>query len=299
METARETGKSENERWHVRKDGSRFWGLGILTALRGPSGELIGYAKIMRDRTDIKEVQEQLKSRAEALADANRKKTVFLAILSHEMRNPLGSIVNATQALRIIGKDTPKLSDPIEVIERQSAQLKRLVDDLLDLSRISTGKVRLQKTKVELNGILKQAAAAVAPFVQAQRHRFEMIVPPVPVWLEADPARLQQIFVNLLTNACKYTNPGGEVDLSATIEDNEAVIRVRDTGMGISADMLPRIFELFTQAEEARSHSQGGLGIGLNLVRNLVDLHGGSIQARSDGEGKGSEFTVRLPVLES
>ncbi len=294
--TASATGKAENERWHVREDGSRFWGLGVLTALRDPAGNLVGFAKVLRDRTDLKELQETLRQKSEALAAADERKNVFLATLGHELRNHLASIVNAAQVLKLIGSGQPALAAPLAIVDRQTGQLRRLVDDLLDLTRISTGKVQLRKGRVDLTGVVQQAVEASRPALDAAGHQLSVLVPPDPVWLDADAARLQQVLVNLLTNAAKYTPAGGQVWLSATVEGADAVVRVRDTGVGLSAEMLPCIFDLFTQVEAARPRSQGGLGIGLALVRNLVELHGGTVQVRSDGVGKGSEFAVRLPT---
>lgn len=296
LRTARESGRAENERWHLRRDGSRFWGLGVLMALHGPGGRLLGFAKILRDRTDLKELQETLRHRAEALAQADERKNIFLATVAHEIRNHLAGIQNATQVLRLLSKDQPAADPPLQIVERQAGQLRRLVDDLLDVTRVSTGKFQLRKEPTDLADVLQPAVEATRPLLEARRQRLTVLLPPTPVRLEADPARLQQVFVNLLTNAAKYTPEGGQVWLSGTVEGDEAVVRVRDTGLGISAEMLSRIFDLFSQVEVARPYAQGGLGIGLTLVRNLVELHGGTVQAQSEGEGKGSQFTVRLPL---
>jgi PAS domain S-box-containing protein len=296
MRTAAATGRAENERWHRRKDGSRFWGLGVLTALRDPGGKVTGFAKIMRDRTDLKELQEALRHRAEELVTTDERKNVFLATLAHEIRNHLGGIVSAADLLGMLSQGQPNFQSPLQIIGRQTRQLRRLVDDLMDIARINTGKVVLQKQRVELQGVVAAAVETCRPAVAAGRHHLAVLAPPAPVWLDADPARLQQVFVNLLTNACKYTPEGGHIDVGATVEGNEAVTRVKDNGIGLSAEMQARVFDLFAQAEDARPRSQGGLGLGLALVKNLVELHGGTVQARSDGEGKGSEFVVRLPL---
>jgi PAS domain S-box-containing protein len=296
MKTALAAGRAENERWHVRKDGSRFWGLGVMKALRDPRGELVGFAKIMRDRTDLKELQETLRSRAEALVTADQKKNLFLATLAHELRSPLGAIANAAQVIRLQTSSQPDLEQPTGVIERQVRHIRRLVDDLLDVARLSAGKVELCKESIDLAAVLRQAVETIRPMAESRKHELLVTTPSTPVHLQADPARLQQVFVNLLSNACKYTDEGGHVWVNATVEGDEAVVRVRDDGMGMSADLLPRVFELFTQDDAARQRAQGGLGIGLSLVKSLVSLHGGTVQIRSDGPGKGSEFTVRLPM---
>jgi PAS domain S-box-containing protein len=295
LRTALHAGRSEDVRWHVRKDGTRLWGDGTVTPLKENGGQLRCFAKVLRDRTDQKEQEELLRNRAEALADANEQKNVFLATLAHELRNPLAGIVNAMNILRMLIKDNPTLDQPVKIIERQAAHLRRLVDDLNDVARISTGKVQLRKERVELAAVVQNAVEAVRPLIESRRHNLAVSLPPAAIYLEADPVRLQQVLANLLTNAARYTDEGGQITLSGTVQDSEVVVRVRDTGIGIAPAMLPRIFDLFTQLTPAASQMQGGLGIGLTLVKNLVELHHGSVQARSDGVGKGSEFTVRLP----
>src|SRR5262249_53887178 len=237
-----------------------------------------------------------LRHRAEALADADEKKNIFLATLAHELRNPLAGVVNAMNLLRLMSKDNPSLHHPLQVIERQAQHIRRLVDDLNDGARISRGKIQLPKERVVLATVIQTAAAATRPLIESRRHRLSVSLPQAPIYLEADPTRLQQVFANLLTNAARYTDEGGEITISGTVQDVEVVVRVRDTGIGISGEMLPRIFDLFTQVDPQKGHTQGGLGMGLSLVKNLVELHGGSVQARSDGIGKGSEFIVRLPA---
>jgi PAS domain S-box-containing protein len=294
LRTASKAGRSEDVRWHVRKDGTRFWGDGVVTALRN-GDDILYYAKLLRDKTDQKELEDLLKHRAEALANADQQKNVFLATLAHELRNPLAGIVNAINILRLMNKDYPALEQPLQIMERQSKHIRRLIDDLTDVAKISTGKVQLHKERIELGNAVRNAVEATQPFIESRRHKLSISLPPEPIYLEADLVRLQQVFANLLTNAAKYTNEGGQITLSGTVQDSEIVVRIRDTGIGISAEMLPRIFELFTQIDPAKGYTQTGLGIGLALVKNLVELHGGSVQARSDGKDKGSEFTVRLP----
>jgi PAS domain S-box-containing protein len=295
LETAKMSGRSEDERWQVRKDGGRFWAHGVITALSDEQGNLRGFAKVLRDRTDIKELQETLRHRAEALTESDERKNQFLAVMAHELRNPLAPILNSLQVIRHLGKGNPALDQPAKVIERQVRHIQRLVEDVLDVVRVGTGKMQLRKERVELAGIIRQAVETTRPLVESRKHHFSVSLPSAPVWLEGDPTRLVQVFVNLLTNAAKYTDEAGQIWLTCDLEGNEVVVRVRDSGIGIPADVMPHIFDLFAQGDYSRRHAQGGVGIGLTLVRNLIQLHGGTIQARSDGPGKGSEFIVRLP----
>jgi signal transduction histidine kinase/CheY-like chemotaxis protein len=245
-----------------------------------------------------KRIQEQLRQRAETLREVDRRKNEFLATLGHEMRNPLAPLRNAVRLLELHETTDPDLVQIRDLIARQVQLLSRLADDLLDISRIAQGKIELRKQPVDLTAVLSRAVEISAPHLKARHHQLEVTAPAEPLWVEADPARLVQILVNLLNNAAKYTEPGGHVWLAAGREGKEtAVLRVRDDGMGIPPEMLPHVFELFTQGEWSADHAQGGMGIGLALVRRLVELHGGTIAASSLGPGQGSEFVVRLPAL--
>jgi PAS domain S-box-containing protein len=295
LRLAREDGRAEDERWHVRKDGSRFWALGIVTPMHDASGNLSGFSKILRDMTERKCAELKLEEQAEALMKADRAKNEFLATLAHELRNPLAPIRNALQIMRLAGGDSDALDQSRAVIERQMQQLVRLVDDLLDLSRISGGKMELRRKRIDLAGVISAALEASRPLIEAGGHELTVALPTEAFRMNADPTRLAQVFLNLLNNAAKYTPHGGHIWLTVELRKGEAVVRIRDTGVGIAAEMLPRIFELFTQVEESLERSHGGLGIGLALVRRLVEMHGGSVEARSEGLGHGSEFLVRLP----
>ncbi len=231
-----------------------------------------------------------------ALREADRRKDEFLAMLAHELRNPLAPIRNAAQVLRLVGPSDTHQRWAREVIERQTQHLTRLVDDLLDVSRITQGKVKLTREPLDLSEIIHRAVEASRPLIDARRHQLTVTTPPEPVRLEGDLTRLVQVVGNLLNNAAKYTDEGGQIQIEAAGEGAEAVIRVRDNGMGLPADLLPHVFDLFTQADRTLDRSQGGLGIGLTLVRQLVELQGGRVEARSAGFGQGSEFTVRLPA---
>ena len=296
LDAASRAAAAEDDRWLTRRDGSRFWAAGVLVPVRDAHGELLGFGKILRDRTDIWEQLETLRKRAEASEAAGRRKDVFLSMLSHELRNPLAPLTTAVQLIRMTAPATDELESPLRVIERQIEVLRRLVDDLLDLTRLGAGKIELKKEPVALHQVIHRAGEAAGPNVRARHHELEVLLPPGPIVVEADPERLEQVFVNLIINAAKYTPEGGRIWVKGTTEGDEAVVRIEDTGIGVPPEMLPRIFELFTQAESSRPLSQGGLGIGLSLVKNLVTLHGGTVQVRSEGQGKGSEFTVRLPM---
>ena len=234
---------------------------------------------------------------AEQLRDADKRKDEFLALLAHELRNPLAPVRNAVSIMRLKGTDDPQLEWCHQVIDRQASQLTRLVDDLLDVSRITRGKINLRREDVELSSIIRDAVDTSRPLVDANRHELRVVLPDLPVVLHGDAARLTQIVANLLNNAAKYQNEGGVIDLNAQRDGNFVEIRVRDNGIGLSDEMLPRLFELFSQGERTLDRSQGGLGIGLSLVKKLVELHGGTVTAKSGGLGKGSEFAVRLPCL--
>lgn len=220
-----------------------------------------------------------------------------MALLSHELRNPLSPIMNALNILRQMKTDDPIIEQAGNIIDRQVGVMVRLVDDLLDISRITKGKLRLTKEPVDLRIVLNRAAETARPFMDARRHDFSVLLPTKAVWVEADPARMEQVVINLLNNAAKYTDEGGLIRLTIHQEGQDAVIQVRDNGVGISPELLPHIFELFTQVDGSLGRSYGGLGIGLALASNLVELHEGRLQATSAGLGKGCEFTIKLPIL--
>ncbi len=250
----------------------------------------------MHDLTESDAARDQRK-RAEGLADANRSKEEFMALLSHELRSPLSPIRNALNILRQVKTNDPIIAQAGNIIDRQVGVMVRLVDDLLDIARITKGKLRLTKEQVELRGVVNDAAESVRPLMDARKHDFSVSLPTAPIWVEADPVRIEQVVINLLNNAAKYTEAGGLIRMAVSQEGNEAVVRVRDNGVGITAELLPHVFELFTQVDGSLGRSYGGLGIGLALARNLVEMHEGRLQASSAGLGKGCEFTMKLPVL--
>jgi PAS domain S-box-containing protein len=252
----------------------------------------------IRDITDRSRLERETQEQAHALADLNRRKDEFLAMLSHELRNPLAPILNAVQFLIETHEDqNPLRQQARAIIQRQAGQLARLVDDLLEVSRVTTGRIQLHLERLDLRGIVKNAVESVRSLIDRQRHELSESLSPQPIWVYADAARLEQVVVNLLNNAAKYTNEGGDIWLSVEQEGDEAVLRVRDTGIGIAPELLPRIFDLFAQADRSLDRSYGGLGIGLTLVRRLVEMHRGRVDAHSAGLGRGSEFTIHLPVL--
>jgi PAS domain S-box-containing protein len=248
-----------------------------------------GVAVYFRDITDRQESEQRLR-------DADRRKDEFLAMLGHELRNPLAPVRNGLHVLRRLEPGSAAAGQTREMMERQVAHLIRLVDDLLEVSRISRGKIELRPARIELGAVLRSALETSRPVIEAAHHRLEVSLPPEPLELQADFVRLAQVVSNLLNNAAKYTEPGGRIDLAARRDGDHALISVRDTGIGIAPDVLPRVFDMFVQLD--RDRARGGLGIGLALARTLVEMHGGSIEAKSRGPGHGSEFLVRLPIQE-
>ena len=287
-----------------RPDGSRITVIANIVPLKDCHGEITGAINCFYDITERSRLERETQDQAQALAELHRRKDEFLAMLSHELRNPLAPLTSAVELLRLQKNQNPAYSQACQVIERQVGQMKHLVDDLLEVSRITSGNVRLRKKPVRMGDLVERALETVQPLILKRRHQLTVSLPPGPLWLEADATRLEQVLVNLLNNAAKYTDEGGCLWLSVGLEDDAAskageavvVTKVRDTGIGITPELLPHVFELFTQAERAIDRSQGGMGVGLCLVRQLVELHGGSVEAHSI-LGQGSEFVVRLPAM--
>ncbi len=252
------------------------------------AGKLHGFVKIVHDMTERKRAEE-------ALREADRRKDEFLAMLAHELRNPLSTIHNAIQLARHSAQPE-RLEWAKDVISHQVKHVARLIDDLLDVSRISRGKIQLRRESVDPAVVVCSAVAAVTPLVEARRHALTVNIAPTEARVEADAIRLEQILVNLLTNAAKYSREGGRIEVVARPEGSDYAVSVRDNGVGIAPEMLSRIFEPFIQVEQTIDRSLGGLGIGLTLVRKLSEMHDGTLTAASAGPGQGSEFTVRLPL---
>ena len=265
-----------------RHDGELRWHLSRMMPVRDKGRIILWFGT----NTDITEQRE-----------ADRRKDEFLATLAHELRNPLAPLRNGLHVMKIAKDNEAAVEQARGMMERQLGHMVRLIDDLMDLSRISRGMVELRRGRVDLLKIVRQALETSRPLIESSGHELTLDVPPEPVYVDADQTRLAQVLSNLLNNAAKYTERGGWVRLGVERQDGDAVVSVRDNGMGIPADMLPRVFDMFTQVDRSLERSQGGLGIGLSLVRRLVEMHGGSVEARSDGHGLGSEFIVRIPVV--
>jgi PAS domain S-box-containing protein len=290
--------------WHLRKgrdfeievrlrrhDGAYRWFVSRAVPFRDHSGTILSWFGTTTDIHEQKEMEETLRQ-------ADRRKDEFLATLAHELRNPLAPIRNALHIMRLKGDDPATVDQARKIMDRQLGQLVRLVDDLLDVGRITRGKLELRRERIELGAVIRNAVDATQPLIEAAGHQLEVILMPGPVYLDADPVRLAQVLSNLLNNAAKYMDRGGKIWLTTAADGAEAVVvTVRDQGIGIPPEALRSVFEMFTQVDGSLERSHGGLGIGLTLAKQLVELHGGSIQARSEGIGHGSEFSVRLPIV--
>jgi len=291
---ARADAISEDDRWHVRKDGSRFWSTGSLTALRDDNGAIVGFAKVLRDRTNLKEQLELLTRQLDGAREDGRKQAIAVAKLSHELRNLVAALSHGVQMTSSPRTDAARRDALVGAMQEQIEMIRRLTEDLLDIERMKEGKVSLQLSPLVLQEVVHKAVESQRPRLAVKRLQLDVFAPEVPLRMHADATRLHQVFVNLIDNAIKYTTADGRIWVKTTIEDADAVVHIEDTGVGIPPEMLPKIFELFTQVDVDATHH--GLGIGLALVRDLVSMHGGSVQARSEGRGQGSTFTVRLPL---
>jgi PAS domain S-box-containing protein len=279
------------------KTGEAIWMEYKVLVIQGPSGQPVAIATVSQDVTERRRLTDDLRQLAADLSEADRRKNEFLAMLAHELRNPLAPLSNAVQVLRRAGLEQEMVATAISMLDRQTSHLTRLVEDLLDISRITQGKIELRRERVELNALVAQAAEAAGALYKRMEHRLSVSLAARPLHVDADPTRLTQVVGNLLTNAAKFTDHGGRVEISLEDRGDEAAIHVRDHGIGIAPHQLPRLFDLFMQADTSLERSRDGLGIGLTLVRSLVAMHGGRVEARSDGLGHGSEFVVHLPVV--
>ncbi|HEX4148188.1 MAG TPA: ATP-binding protein, partial [Pirellulales bacterium] len=257
-------------------------------------GDVLGAVLVFRDITERRQLEKALERQTADMAEADRRKDEFLAMLSHELRNPLAAVCSALELVRAgVGPDEVQIAH--EIMERQTQHMVRLVHDLLDASRVMRGHIELRQEPVELRSAVQHAIEESQRLIRERGHQLTVALPAEPIWLEADSVRLAQIFANLLDNAAKYTAHGGQICLNAAPSGEQVEIRVRDNGMGMAPEMLPRVFDLFSQADQSLDRSQGGLGVGLAVVRTLVEMHGGTVVARSAGLGQGSEFLLRLP----
>ena len=296
LRTALAEGKAPNERWHLRSDGTEFWTHGLVIAQRSADGELLGYGVIARDRTDLKRREDAILAQSAALHEAHEKRMVFLATFAHELRNPLMPLLICSQLLRNKFTD-PDVRGLGEKMERQVRHLGRMVEDLEDTASVCLGDVEIEREIIDLCTIVKQGSRTAAAKCAAAGQILDIALPDEPVWLDGDSGRLCQVVANLLDNAAKYTPPAGRIELSLIPDSDTVALKVRDSGIGIPADRLDSIFDLFSPGECNLPGGRGGLGIGLALVRELVTRHGGTVVARSDGANRGSEFVVRLPLL--
>jgi PAS domain S-box-containing protein len=283
---------SEDDRWHVRKDGTRFWASGVMEAILDDTGQVVALAKVLRDRTDVRTQVVVLQNRLQAAEEQNAARLQALAALAHELRNQVSPLANLVAAV-----EQAQGTQPATVgLRRQIRVMGRLLDDLAEAAAVVATRPEIAPTPIELQPVVLHAAESMAAIVQERGQQLRVTLPDPVIVLEADSHRLNQILINLLTNASKFTPADGVIQLSATMEDGMAAIRVEDNGDGIPPHVLPKLFELFTRGGGARSVP--GLGVGLSVVKRLVELHGGFVEGRSPGHGKGSVFTVRLPLLQ-
>lgn len=294
LKVARRNSFSQDDRWHVRADGQQVWIAGTVTAVREDSGEVAGFIKVIRDRTDLRIDVERRTNQLEAVQAALERTRNFLETLGHELRNPLAPIKNGASLLALLSTD-PRIQKVARTIHNQVGVLERLAGDLMDVTRLRHKKLELRLSEFDMRTLVEEEAADQAERARNKGLRLDCLTPDQPLLLVADAARLRQAVCNLLTNAIKYTPAGGSVWVKATREADDIVVRVQDTGIGIAPDALPRIFGLFTQEARAKDMVPGGLGVGLSVVSQIAELHGGVAQARSSGIGKGAEFMLRIP----
>ena len=268
----------------------------IAAPIRDSQGKVAGVVLIFRDVTEDRAATNQLRTLASELSEADRRKNEFLAMLAHEIRNPLAAIRNSAAVLKLAGRDPQSAVSAQGAIDRQMEHLVRLIEDLLDVARISRGKLELRRTRMDLRLALEQALEVSRPLCKDNEQALEVEIPPTPLYVDGDAVRITQAIANLLNNACKFTPRGGRIQVAVGVEDRHAIVRIRDDGIGIAPEHLPRLFDMFSQIDTSLERTQGGLGIGLNLVQQLVEMHGGRVEARSEGIGTGSEFIVHFPV---
>jgi len=287
-----------NEKWVVaRSDGTRINVLVSSDPVKTPDGRVRGAITSWRDATEKERTQGALGISEAQLRDADLRKDQFLGMVAHELRGPLSPILNAVHILQMRSPGDPVLQDICDTVSRQVTTITRLLDDLLDLSRVARGKLEIRVAALDLVSVIAEAVVWNRAMIDARRHQLTVLHPPQPIPVRGDAVRLAQVISNLLSNAAKYTDPGGRIRLTAETTGEEAVIRVRDTGRGLEASELKKIFDLFYQLESASDRAERGLGIGLSLVRSLVEMHGGRVEAFSEGLGRGSEFLFSLPLL--
>lgn len=288
-------GGTPGARWHMSKDGGRLWGEAALVPLADPDGRHTGFVRVLRDGTHSRLLIEEIERRDARLVESDRQKDLFLATLAHELKNPLQAIRMGLLLLKESRSSEAEFAEWGGLIDGQVDAIFRIVNDLSDVAGIAAGKVELRRERVAARRVMEQAIESVRDAIAARRHRLTTAYPPIDVHVAGDSQRLRQVFVNLLANAAKYTPEGGEIAFDAGVEGRDVVFHVRDKGVGIPPEMLPRVFDVYYQADAPPEESPGGLGLGLAIVRQLVALHGGTVEARSEGLGRGTEFAVRLP----
>jgi PAS domain S-box-containing protein len=286
---ARQNGRVEAQGWRVRKDGTNFWARVVLTPLYDAAGHLRGYAKVTQDLSTQRHLQE--------LESTTKRLNEFIAVLAHEIRNPLAPIRTALSLMSQGGADEQLKDRSRQIIERQTARLSKIADDMLDITRITRGELVTERSRVDISELLDRSVEAASPLIQARQHRLNLVRPAEPLFVIGDMHRLTQVFANLLNNAARYTAPGGTITMRAFWDEGRVVVSVRDTGRGIRPELMPVIFQMFVQGRPPHERPGEGLGVGLALARNIVEVHGGTIEARSEGEGKGTEVIVRLPAV--
>lgn len=316
LRRAEADGRFEDEGWRVRKDGSRFWANVVITALRDDQGNLRGFSKVTRDLSERKRIEEALRRSHDELeakviertreltlanqqlAETSRRKDDFLAMLAHELRNPLAPVLNGLHILAVSEIDQHMLDRTRAMMERQIKHLKRLVDDLLDVSRITTGKIQVRRERVDLSHLVRIITEDRRTVVEQAGMKLTLHVSAEPVSIAGDPSRLAQVVNNLIDNAVKFRNGGDTVTVRLSVDDGrqQAVLQVHDKGIGIDPELFPRLFDAFSQGDRTLVRSRGGLGLGLSVVKGLVELHGGTVEASSGGPGHGASFTIRLPM---
>ena len=297
LNAARTMGCSQDERWHPRRDGSRFWASGLTYARHDDTGRLIGFIKIFRDATHLRTRMKYLENVLEERNAEQAERNTFIAAVAHELRGPLAPIRNVLEILQS-SADLARHDGLLKILDRQVDFLTRLVEDLVDLTRARVGKLSVQYRPVVLQSLIHEVVADAQPKAEAAGVSLTAVLPEQPLEVEVDAGRMQQVFGNLVANAIKFTPAGGRVWVTASADQTHFVATVKDTGRGIPKSLLPTIFDVFTQADGASSARGAGLGIGLSVVKEIVNLHRGTVEVRSEGEGKGAEFSLRIPLTE-
>jgi PAS domain S-box-containing protein len=290
LATARRTGRAEDEGWRLKKNGERFWARVVVTALHDSAGHMRGFAKVTQDLTERRYLQD--------LEQTAKNVSAFISMLTHELRNPLAPIRTAIQVIPHMYKMDPGLDAMLQMIDRQSAHLARILDDMMDVSRAAQGKITIERKPVDITEVVQRALETATPSVEAGNHHVALDLTAMGLVVEGDFGRLTQLLTNLLNNAARYTPHGGSISVTARAEEGKAIIRVADSGRRIEPEDIERIFAMFVQARSSGSNASGGLGVGLALARTIAELHGGSLTAQSEGMNTGSEFTLKIPLSE-